>query len=152
MIKYVEGNLISLGLEGIFDVIIQGCNCFCRMSNGLAKEWRKRLPGAWAADQATRVGQKSKLGAYTSANIFDAKKPLTAINAYTQYTYDRQSKPFDYEAFKAVCGRIKEDFAGKKIGFPKIGAGLAGGDWNEIEKIIEEVLGEEDITIVEFKP
>jgi O-acetyl-ADP-ribose deacetylase (regulator of RNase III) len=27
---------------------------------------------------------------------------------------------------------------GDKVAMPKIGAGLAGGDWNVIEKIIEE--------------
>jgi len=29
------------------------------------------------------------------------------------------------------------EYKGMKIGLPLIGAGLAGGDWNVIEKIIE---------------
>jgi len=34
-----------------------------------------------------------------------------------------------------------------KVGLPKIGAGLGGGDWSIISKIIEEELGEFDVTI-----
>jgi O-acetyl-ADP-ribose deacetylase (regulator of RNase III) len=42
----------------------------------------------------------------------------------------------------------KQEFTGKKIGLPLIGAGLAGGDWTIIEKIIEEELEGEDVTVV----
>ena len=31
MMKTIEGNLISLAKAGQFDVIVQGCNCFCTM-------------------------------------------------------------------------------------------------------------------------
>ena len=43
---------------------------------------------------------------------------------------------------------IKQKYTGKRIGLPKIGAGLAGGDWNVIQKIIEEELPGENVTIV----
>jgi O-acetyl-ADP-ribose deacetylase (regulator of RNase III) len=39
-------------------------------------------------------------------------------------------------------------FAGKRIGYPKIGAGLAGGDWSIIEEIIDRELEGEDHTLV----
>ncbi len=47
---------------------------------------------------------------------------------------------------------IKEKFTGKFIGMPKLGAGLAGGDWNIIEKIIEEELRGEYVVIVNWVP
>ena len=37
---------------------------------------------------------------------------------------------------------------GQRVGLPKIGAGLAGGDWDVIAKIIEEELSGENVTIV----
>ena len=43
-------------------------------------------------------------------------------------------------------------FSGRRIGYPKIGAGLAGGDWTLIASIIEEELAGEDHTLVEFAP
>ena len=47
--------------------------------------------------------------------------------------------------------RICNDFKGKKIGYPKIGAGLAGGDWDLISHIIHEELAGEDHTLVKNK-
>ena len=40
--------------------------------------------------------------------------------------------------------------AGKRIGLPRIGAGLAGGDWPTIRAIVDEELAGEDVTLVEF--
>jgi O-acetyl-ADP-ribose deacetylase (regulator of RNase III) len=51
-----------------------------------------------------------------------------------------------------VFKNIKIDYTGKLIGYPKIGAGLAGGNWNQISKIINEELVDENHTLVEFKP
>ena len=39
-------------------------------------------------------------------------------------------------------------FAGKKIGLPKIGSNLAGGDWNIIKEIIKKELKGCDVTVV----
>ena len=43
-----------------------------------------------------------------------------------------------------------KDFSGKRIGYPAIGAGLAGGDWNIIKNIIDTALQGEDHTFVKF--
>ena len=45
-----------------------------------------------------------------------------------------------------------DHFVGMRIGLPKIGFGLAGGDWQRISLIIEEELGTQDVTIVEYAP
>jgi O-acetyl-ADP-ribose deacetylase (regulator of RNase III) len=47
---------------------------------------------------------------------------------------------------------IKDSFSGLSIGLPKIGAGLAGGDWKLIVSIIEEELAGEDVTLLEYVP
>ena len=55
----------------------------------------------------------------------------------------------DYEAIDQVFGRIAQDFpAHFRIGYPLIGAGLAGGDWTLIEPMIERHLGGRDHTLV----
>ncbi|HBG21357.1 MAG TPA: phosphatase, partial [Desulfobulbaceae bacterium] len=43
-------------------------------------------------------------------------------------------------------------FAGKKIGYPKIGAGLGGGNWDRISAIIDEELAGEDHSLVLYTP
>ena len=43
-----------------------------------------------------------------------------------------------------------------RVGFPMIGAGLAGGDWSRISKMIEkfseDVASYADVTVVEYQP
>ena len=36
---------------------------------------------------------------------------------------------------------------GRRIGFPRIGAGLGGGDWKVIEAMIKSIFHDEDVTI-----
>jgi len=146
--KEVEGDLIALAEQGEFDVIVHGCNCFTTMGAGIAKQIREKYPDAYTADYLTEAGDYKKLGNYTA---FDTGN-FTIVNAYTQYGYNPATKPVDYNAIRAVFKRIATDFAGKRIGYPKIGAGLAGGDWNIISKIIDEELANEDHTLVVFKP
>ena len=50
-----------------------------------------------------------------------------------------------------VFSKIKREFTGQRIGYPLIGAGLAGGDWKVISKIIEDELKDENHTLVEFE-
>ncbi|WP_444933164.1 hypothetical protein [Microbulbifer sp. JTAC008] len=58
----------------------------------------------------------------------------------------------DYEAIRSVFTKVKKDFPGKRIGYPLIGAGLAGGDWEVISSIIENELEGENHTLVKFVP
>jgi O-acetyl-ADP-ribose deacetylase (regulator of RNase III) len=54
--------------------------------------------------------------------------------------------PKDDKALK----KIAKDFDGKKIAYPMIGAGLGGGDWSIIYKIIREELKDQNHTLVEY--
>lgn len=80
-------------------------------------------------------------------------KDLTVVNAYTQYMYganhkDGVSKPIDYEAITLCMRKMNNIFNGKHIGLPKIGAGLAGGNWEKIKNIIQTELINCKVTIV----
>jgi O-acetyl-ADP-ribose deacetylase (regulator of RNase III) len=142
--NYVYGDLVRDG-EKVFEVITHGCNCFCNMGSGIAPQIKKKYPPAWEADKATIPGDKSKLGTLSYAIMEDG---FIVVNSYTQYGCNKQDINIDYEALRNCMKQIKLKFSGKKIGLPKIGAGLARGDWNIIEKIIEEELSDEDVTVV----
>ncbi len=47
-------------------------------------------------------------------------------------------------------GKVR--FPERRIGYPRIGAGLAKGDWKLIAQIIDAELAEEDHTLVEYLP
>jgi len=145
--KVTYGNLIELAKKGHFDVIAHGCNCHCVMGAGIAKTIRDTWPEAYAADCATKKSDRSKMGTYSSAQIGD----LTILNLYTQYNYTRSKVDVEYESVEKCFRLIKENFSGKRIGLPMIGAGLAGGSWGLIKEIIGNTLQGEDVTVVVFK-
>lgn len=150
--KVVKGNLIELALEGKFDVIIHGCNCFHTMGGGIAYQIAKAFPEVKVVDKTTIYGSKEKLGHYTSVKVFRNTKAFTIVNGYTQYYYGGGQTNVDYFAIRDLFKKIAKDFSGQRIAYPKIGAGLAGGDWKVIKGIIEEELKNENHTYVEYEP
>lgn len=146
--KELHGDLISLALAGHFEVIVHGCNCFCTMGAGIAKAIRDHFPEAYAADLATAPGDRGKLGGYSAATLIREGRELTVVNAYSQYHFHGTGILVDYKAVRRVFAAIAKDFRGKRIGYPKIGAGLAGGDWTILAAIISEELAGEDHTLV----
>jgi O-acetyl-ADP-ribose deacetylase (regulator of RNase III) len=122
------------------------------MGAGIAKSIRDRFPAAYDADLATEKGSREKLGSYSSAEITVDNHAFAVVNAYTQFHWRGSGVKADYEAIRKVFSGIKRDFAGKQIGYPMIGAGLAGGDWGTIADIIHQELADEDHTMVVFKP
>ena len=76
---------------------------------------------------------------------------MAVVNAYTQYQWKGPGRKADYEALRQVFRRVKQEYAGQRIGYPAIGAGLAGGEWLVIAAIIEEELAGEDHVFVEWQ-
>ena len=174
--KTIKGDLIKLAEQGEFNMIVQGCNCFHTQSSGLAGQLVSKYPQVLEADKnQTEYGDKEKLGTWSVANIGN----FSVINAYTQYSFSRGKDVFEYDAFDKFLNdfrnmienydsmanfdwtldgnyfRIRE-FEMFRIGFPQIGAGLAGGDWSRISKMIEkfseDVASYADVTVVEYQP
>ena len=151
----VYGDLVSSLKEGThhLNAMVHGCNCFNDMGGGIAKAVSKVFPEAYDIDCQTKKGDTKKLGTYTSLSTHNDKgDPISVINAYTQYKYGaikkNMSSPYvDYEKLRKVFTAINKDFAGKHIGIPKIGAGLAGGEWFIVARLIKESTPDVNITL-----
>ena len=150
--KEVKGDLVSMLYYREFDVGIHGCNCFHKMKSGIAKSMVEVFPALEDADKFDSLyANEEKLGSFTSRSFSDTNMGyVTIINAYTQFTYARDRRVADYDAIRKVFKRIKNMFGSKgfSFGIPKIGSGLAGGDWSIISAIIEEEMEGEDLTLV----
>src|SRR5688500_17879069 len=120
--RTISGDLIKLVLEGAFEVIVHGCNCYCTMRAGIANGIKAAFPAAYSADLATARGDRAKLGTCTFAEIDREGARLTVVNAYTQFDYRGNGPKVDYDAVRSCLRWIKQHHSGKKIGFPKIGA------------------------------
>ena len=150
--KTVEGDIVDLALNGHFDTIIHGCNCFHTMGAGLAKTIREAFPEAYAVDMKTVKGDRAKLGTLSIARAHRQGRVITIVNAYTQFDWRGRAVKADYEAIRRAMREVGGVFRDSRVGYPQIGAGLAGGRWEVIAPIIEEELNGLQHTLVLYKP
>lgn len=153
MINYFYGNLFDLldtrpqfMSSNELHFIIHGCNAQGRMGSGFAKELRERFPKAYEAynDEYVKNNNRLELGTMINHPVHSS---LVISNAITQQFYGYDGKKYvSYDAidsvFKELNNTAKTVLDLKLVDsvhlhFPKMGAGLAGGNWEVIERIID---------------
>src|ERR1044072_1974871 len=102
MYQEIEGDLIRLALMGNFGVIAHGCNCFCRMESGIAKQMAAHFGcDKFKLEDPIYTGFYNKLGQidfeYLHYSKWDKKfekypdegdtilYSMYVVNLYTQY-------------------------------------------------------------------
>lgn len=152
MIKYKIGDLIEAAKQSEINVLAHCANCYCTFGSGVAPQIKKAFPEAYAADCETVSGDMQKLGTFTKAFNNAYTEPLMIYNLYGQGGYGKRKtggRDLDYDAIYNALDSMKNDLLVQKdvfpdyqisIGLPCLGAGLAGGDWDIIEKMIEKTL------------
>lgn len=127
-------------------IILHGCNCFNTMGAGIAKYLRDKFPSVYAVDCTTKRGDKNKLGTCSRAVI---SHNLHILNCYTQYNYGREKKLYaNYIAIEECFKRIAVEYDPSwEIRMPRIGCGLAGGDWDIVKNILDNTLGDRNVKI-----
>lgn len=143
MIQTIHGNLFENLNSNEFNIIIHGCNAQGKMNSGFAKELRERYPEAYT----TYFDEYNNHGLQLGTNVYYNIDNSTIIaNAITQkyYGYDGQ-KYVDYKSIESCFNDLNNfllicETEVVNVNFPKIGAGLAGGDWDTISNIIENTL------------
>ena len=153
MLKYKKGDLIEAAKSGEVNTIAHQCNCFNNMGAGIAPQIKKAFPEAWLADNATEKGDKGKFGRLSYA----VSGNVLIFNLYGQYGWWRQkdgSINTDYGMLRKSLEQMSRMLYSKrdkaKIGLPRIGCGLGGGDWGIVSQIIEEELSDFDVTIYDL--
>lgn len=142
MIEYRKGNLLDV-TEGI---IVHGCNARGVMGSGVAKAIRDKYPACYTLYNDEYASRGLLLGdiiwwCYDNDHKIPVSKLLYIANGITQEFYGKDGKR--HVNYVAVGSVFKEVFrqayaCNLDVHFPKIGAGLGGGDWNIIEQIIND--------------
>lgn len=139
MIEYRKGDLLAVK-RGI---VVHGCNSQGVMASGVAKSVKLMYPGAFAQyshDIVTKHFGLGDISVYTAA-----PNELIVVSAITQEFYGREpnTRYVSYDAIDRCFARVfvLAEYVGLTVHIPKIGAGLAQGDWNIISKIIESLQG-----------
>lgn len=158
IVKYTEGDLVKMFKLGIFNTIAHGCNCFNVMGAGIAKQIKDNFPVVFESDELFgKKGDPNKLGkfsySYVNNRFKSNEKPGVIINIYSQYHFNNSLNPINYEAIGKAFLSLNESFpVDDFLAIPRIGAGLAGGNWNTIEYIINNTTPDLAIVVVDYNP
>lgn len=143
MLKYIKGDLFRAEA----DILAHGVNCSGGYGSGVAagmaynhRKARDQYFSKFNSEEGWELGD--------AQFVFSGTKIIA--NCATQQDYmPRGICHADYPAIKKCMEQVR-DFAKPNnltIAIPKIGAGLAGGDWNIIEGILEEIFIDYDCTV-----
>ena len=136
------------------------------MRSGIAPKIAENFPASKSADDATKRGDMSKLGNFSVGK--DELHDVLVYNIYGQFGWKREHVNYGTVTKQLFLGirKMRDDLVEKftvsgedsvvKVGFPRIGSGLGGGDWEFIRPMIEEVFQDRpgiifNIDFVEFQ-
>lgn len=163
-IIYREGDLLRSDIR----VIGHCVNCHGVMGSGIARQIREEYPDVYRRyarfvedvmdeflEREVLLGEVQMV----HVNPQDLNSRIV-LNCFGQKDFGAHKVQVDYPAIRTCMreinwrfkeGIIPENFK-NQVGFPLIGAGLAGGDWDLIELIIEEELTDVQPIVYKFVP
>lgn len=119
-------------------IIVHGCNAQGKMGSGLASEIRNKYPGNYEYYLSVFESTGLHLNEVLFYKVPNSK--LVIANAITQLYYGREygKRYVNYDAIRLAFKEVTRYALENKLSvhFPKIGAGLAGGNWKLIKEII----------------
>ena len=154
-IQTVYGNVLDFTENA---VMIHGCNCQGVMGSGVALAVKEKYPEVFVKyyDLCATYDQDERfeflLGSIQPISIVPN---YMIINAFTQFYFGTTTRHVNYEALVSsfeetnkLMNRLSTELT---LYFPKIGAGLGGGNWEIIKTIIEQTVDQKfNPTLVEF--
>lgn len=148
--EIVKGDAIEILMDGEADVALSVCNCFCTMGAGFAKSVKENFPEVYEMDLQTTKGDYNKLGTIGLVDVVRGARKFIVVNMYGQYHFG-SGLQVNYSALRLCLNKVTKMLDPKlTICYPKIGAGLAGGDWDVISKIIDKELSGRKHFLVEY--
>jgi O-acetyl-ADP-ribose deacetylase (regulator of RNase III) len=158
MVIHIDGDLLEIQKTMELDVICHQVNCQGKMASGIAKQIRDTYPQVYreykikcdkmSENREIILGEIQYISLW--ADFFEKDiKHYHVCNMFAQDHYGYDGKRYtSYDAFWMCLNKIKLTLQpGMTIGFPyKIGCDRGGANWNVIETMIKEVLGD-DFTV-----
>jgi O-acetyl-ADP-ribose deacetylase (regulator of RNase III) len=143
MIVYKQGDI----LESDEKIIAHGCNCTGGFGSGFAKAVATRYPSVRDGYLRKHSAVGWKLGEVQLVGVGDDSGRYVA-NCATQQRYGKPTEgPYvSYPAIRQVIASLVKSYP-SGFAMPKIGAGLAGGNWDIISEIINEESGSTEVRV-----
>ncbi len=132
MLYYVTGNMF----ERSYDVLVNPVNCAGVMGKGLALCFKQRYPENFAAYR-----QACKEGALKPGRLFIYGASPVIVNFATKDHW-RSPSLLSYVADGAddLAAWLKSNAQLRTVAAPKLGCGLGGLNWQEVQPILADAL------------
>lgn len=148
MITYVNASILDANEQ----IIVHGCNAQGKMRSGVAKAIREKWPEASYDPYIKEYENNGLRVGSTILGVTSCGKIIA--NAITQEFYGYDGKLYlSYDALIEVFSYIDNNILSahddgyETIAMPKIGSGLAGGNWEIIEEIISTCFVNRNVVI-----
>lgn len=138
-IIYLPGDMFA-GKQNVF---LHGCNAQGVMGSGVARQIVEQYTPAYKAYRQAYETSGLKLGQVVASIAERNGEKIVIFNCITQNKYGRGGVRYVNYGAIAECIRkvdlwMSDQRPGQEVAMPMIGAGLGGGDWCIISKIIEQ--------------
>jgi O-acetyl-ADP-ribose deacetylase (regulator of RNase III) len=152
-IKYIKGDATQPQASG-YKVIAHVCNDLGRWGKGFVLAVSKRWSEPEAAYRAWHKGRSKNEFGLGAIQVVQVEKYIWVGNMIAQRGMKTGSNgpPIRYEAVRTCLKKIAvgaKQF-GASVHMPRIGCGLAGGRWEEIEPIILDELTSNGIEVTVY--
>ena len=147
-IAYLIGDATAPKTPGL-KVIVHVCNDIGAWGKGFVMALSRGWPGPESQYQAWYHGRKTNDFCLGAVQFVKVENDVWVANMIGQHGIRRtkEGPPIRYDAVEKCLGRVAKKTVELEasIHMPRIGCGLAGGKWEEIEPIITRQLIEKDI-------
>lgn len=149
-IKYIKGDATSPKGNGM-KVIAHICNDQGKWGAGFVMALSKKWDAPESLYRSLSLNEL-ELGSVKYAVVYDNIIVANMIAQHGTKPDESGQSPIRYNALETALLKVSEFCENKDctLHMPKIGSGLAGGDWSVIEKIIEDNV-QVPVTVYEFE-
>lgn len=149
-IKYIKGDIRDTHCK----VIAHGVNCQNKMGSGVARALFEKWPKVkedyhnYCEELIPLIGKISNLLGFFH-EVYVKDKIILNLLSQDKFGYDNKKYVSYYaisKGFHKIRGFLRDSDI-EEIAIPKIGCGLAGGDWNVVSALIEEAMEDIDVYV-----
>lgn len=139
----IRGDLFAV--PGL-DALAHGVNCRGVMGAGIALQFKRRWPAMFRA-----YGVRSQY--MRPGDLFDWHDPVTHRWIYNLATQASPGPCATLDAVRLSVGRMVEHAVTRhvrRIGMPRVGCGIGGLSWEDVQPIVAQAAQRVDIVVVEW--
>ncbi|MCB9601486.1 MAG: macro domain-containing protein [Sandaracinus sp.] len=143
--SFVTGDLFA---APDLDALAHGCNCAGAMGKGIAIEFRARFPKMYA-----EYKNRCLAGTFALGDVFCWRSgAVTVFNLGTQKSWRTKAELGAIEQALRTMVDEAQTLGVRRIGLPRIGAGLGGLSWDaEVKPLLERIGDATTVELVVFE-